>query len=134
MIKLAKKNNPSASFKVMDAKNLKNIKTNFNGVICGFTFPYLNKTEVSKLITTVAKLLPENGIFYISTMEDAYKNSKLISGSNDKSLSIFTYYYKAEFLIEILQKNNFTIEKLFRKEYPEKKDTSNDLIIIAKKF
>lgn len=134
MVELAKHNNPAVKFKLMNAKDISEIKSKFNAVMCGFTLPYLNKEEVFQLIKDVSELLEPKGIFYLSTMEDEYSKSKFISSSSDKNIGLFTYYHEADYLLEALQKNNFKIIEIFRKEYPEPKDTSKDLIIIANKI
>jgi len=133
MIALAKNNNPMAEFKILDAKNISEIKLKFNATMCGFILPYLDKEDVFKLITNISNLLEPQGIIYLSTMEDNYSKSKLISSSSDKNTGLFTYYHQADYLVEALQKEGFKIEVLKRKDYPEPKDTSKDLIIIAKK-
>lgn len=131
MIELAKKNNPLASFKIMDCKNIIELKTKFEAIVCGFTLPYLNKEETLKLLDDFSELLQANGILYLSTMEDDYIKSKIIHGSNTKGIGLFTYYHQADYLTENLQQNGFEILHLERKEYPEPKDNSKDLIIIA---
>ena len=133
MIALAKENNPSANFKVMDCKNVLQLKNKFEGVICGFILPYLSKEEVLKLFEDIALLLNPNGILYLSTMEDLYSKSKFIASSIDRNKGLFTYYHKADYLTENLQQKGFKIIHLERKDYPEPKDTSKDLIIIAMK-
>ncbi len=134
MIALAKKNLPSAEFKIMDCKNILSLNSKFNAIICGFTLPYLNKEEVLKLIQDISKLINDNGILYISTMEDDYEKSKYISSSIDKDSGLFTYYHQEYFLTNELEKNGFNIIKTQHKDYPEPKDDSKDLIIIAKKL
>jgi len=134
MIQLAKKNNPSSEFKVMNCKNILNINLMFDAILCGFTLPYLNKQEVLKLIEDASNLIKSKGILYLSTMEDSYKNSKIITSSSDKNIGLYTYYHEIGYLTEFLQKNGFNILNILRKEYPEKRDDSNDLVLIAKKI
>ena len=134
MIQLARINNPSASFKEMDCKNISEIKLKFDAIICGFTLPYLTKEEASKLIEDASVLLNPNGILYLSTMEDFYSKSKLKSPSSNESIALFTYYHEADYLSEFLQKNNFKILEILRKDYPEQNDDSKDLILIANKL
>ena len=50
MIELAKVNNPSAEFKVMDSREISLLKKSFDAVICGFLLPYLSKEESIQLI------------------------------------------------------------------------------------
>ncbi|MFT4802396.1 MAG: hypothetical protein ACI93N_002174, partial [Flavobacteriaceae bacterium] len=45
-----------------------------------------------------------------------------------------TYYHQEKYLSETLLENGFIIIKKTRKEYPEPKDDSKDLIIIGKKL
>ncbi len=134
MIELAKKNNPSANFEVMDCKKLKSLTSRFDGIMCGFTLPYLNKSEVKRLITDASEIINDNGILYLSTMEDAYDKSKIISSSTNKNSGVFTYYHQEDYLSKALLENDFKILNIQRKEYPEPKDESRDLIIIAQKL
>lgn len=134
MIELAKNNLPLAEFKVMDCKNILELNSKFNAIMCGFTLPYLNKEEAIKLIQDISKLINNNGVLYLSTMEDDYEKSKYISSSIDKNSGLFTYYHQEDYLSKELEKNGFKIIKTQHKDYPEPKDDSKDLIIIAKKL
>ena len=131
MIKLAKNNNPTATFKLMDCKNILQLKAKFDAIVCGFTLPYLNKKEAFKLIEDASELINPNGLLYVSTMEDDYEKSKIITRSDDKSIGLFTYYHQADYLTERLQQKGFKIVHLERKDFPDAKDSSKDLIIIA---
>src|SRR5687767_9736318 len=42
MIALAQQNNPSASFSVMDCRDIDRIEKQFDGIVCGFCMPYLS--------------------------------------------------------------------------------------------
>lgn len=134
MIKLAITNNPSASFEVMDCRTIQQINKRFEGIICGFTLPYLNKKEAKQLIFDASEIIRDNGILYLSTMEDDYEKSKIITSSTNKNSGVFTYYHQEDFLVNQLENNGFKIIKTQRKNYPEPKDDSKDLIIIAQKL
>ncbi len=69
---------------------------------------YLTRYEALQLIKDASGILLK-GILYLSTMEDNYSNSKIISPSNNKNIGLFTYYHEVEYLSEFLQKNNFNI-------------------------
>lgn len=133
MIELAANNNPLAKFKLLDCKDITDLNLKFNAIMCGFTLPYLTKQETIQLIEDASEIILPNGILYLSTMEDYYKNSKIITSSTNKDIGLFTYYHQADYLKEAIKKSNFTLKLEIRKEYPEKKDTSNDLILIARK-
>lgn len=131
MIDLAKINNPTANFQVMDCRNIDSLDKNFDAIMCGFCLPYLSKKETSKLILDTSNLLNSGGIFYLSTMENDYSKSTFKKGSSGDE--IFMHYYSADFLKNELSKNNFQILHLDRKEYFHNEEKTTDLIIIAQK-
>ncbi len=132
MIELAKINNPNADFKVMDCMKIGTIQQRFNAILCGFCLPYLSKQECSKLIKDSSKLLLNNGLFYLSTMEDDYEKSSYRKGSTGDEL--FMHFYPADYLTKTLTEHQFEILKLQRICYPAADGTTTtDLILIAKK-
>jgi len=135
MLQLAKNNNPSANFKLMDCKNIHNINTSFDGIMSGFCLPYLSKEEVSTFIKNSYYLLNTKGILYISTMEDSYENSKEVGPSSGENESIYTHYYPEDYLKNVLHKNGFKILEIVHKEQLiETNNTeANDIILIAQK-
>ena len=134
MIELARANNPSAKYEVMDCKNLTSLSSNFDGIMCGFTLPYLNKNESKQLIKDASEIINKNGIIYLSTMEDVHEKSKIIGSKTIKNSGVFTYYHQENYLTKALTGNGFKIINIQRKDYPEVKDDSKDLIIIAQKL
>jgi 2-polyprenyl-3-methyl-5-hydroxy-6-metoxy-1,4-benzoquinol methylase len=132
MIKLAKKNNPSASFDIMDSRQIDEIKTKYDGIICGFCLPYLSQTDSQKLITDCYNLLNENGLIYISFVEgDPIKSDFQVSSSGDRT---YFYFYNLDDLTEQLKTNNFEQIKVFKVDY-KKVENKMDIhtILIAKK-
>ena len=130
MIELAQKNNPKATFQLMDCRAIGTIDKKYDAIMCGFCLPYLDKTETIKLIQDASNVLKPKGLLYLSTMEDDYDASGFRKGSTGEE--IFMHYYPAEFLTQTLQENNFTIIKTERKVYPANDGSSvTDLIIIA---
>ena len=79
MIDLAKKNNPKIEVQVLDCRNLKTISNKFDGIICGFTIPYLSKLDCLKLISDCNNLMIEEGTLYVS----------FVSGEYEKSIRVF---------------------------------------------
>ena len=70
MINLARLNNSTAEFLLMDCRKIGLLDKKFDGIMCGFCLPYLSKTAAVKLINDAAQLLNPNGVFYLSTMEE----------------------------------------------------------------
>lgn len=134
MLELASANNPTAEFKIMDCRSIDQLDKSYDGLVCGFCLPYLSKEESLKLIKDASERLNENGVLYISTMEDDYSKSSFKSSSSDGDKKVFTHYHEADYLLKSLEENEMTLLHLERKEYGDGKgELVKDLIIIAKK-
>ena len=91
MIELAKANNPTAHFRVMDSRNLSDLNHHYDAVFSSFCTPYLNSQEVENLIKDVSNCMNVGGLFHISTMEGERARSGLQTSS--KGDQIYIYYY-----------------------------------------
>ncbi len=132
MIELARNNNPTAEFIVMDGREINKLSNNYDAIICGFLLPYLSKSETSLLITRTTEKLNPKGFLYLSTMEDDYSKSGLRKGSSGDE--IYIHYYKEEYLTQALQGANLKIVRIERKSYTDKNNQdTTDLILIAQK-
>jgi 2-polyprenyl-3-methyl-5-hydroxy-6-metoxy-1,4-benzoquinol methylase len=134
MIDLAKINNPSATFQLMDCRDIDKLDKKYDAIMCGFCLPYLSKEESEKLISDASGLLRSDGVLYLSTMEDDYNKSGLESPSFGGEDKMYIHYHQADYLMNALNNKGFKIIDLQRKDYPEENETfTTDLIIIAKK-
>lgn len=134
MIKLAKANNPTTEFQIMDCRDIDKIRKKYDAIMCGFCLPYLSKEEALKLISDVSILLKSSGILYISTMEDDYNNSGWEGSSSGGKEKMFIHYHQADFLTKALTENGFDILDLQRLESPgDHSASSKDLMILAKR-
>ncbi len=131
MIELAKVNNPTAHFELLDLRKIAQLDKRFHGLVCGFGLPYLSKDEAIQFIADTDRLLHPEGLLYLSTMEDDNDQSRWQKGSTGDE--IFTYYHEAAYLTEALEKNGFRLRETFRKKYLHNEQNTTDLIIIAKK-
>ncbi len=132
MIRHAKENNPTATFSLMDCREIHNIKEQFDAILCGFCIPYLTKEDCYKFIKDSSNLLIKGGILYFSLIEDSYDKSEFLTGSTGDK--IFIYYHEITYLQEYLKEANFEIEMLQRIDYDQApKAPAIHLIIIAKK-
>lgn len=133
MITLAKTNNPQAKFEVMDCRQINMLNEKYDGIMCGFCLPYISKPETFKLIKDSAQLLKENGVLYLSTMEDDYEKSGLKKSSSGK-YETYQYFHEAAYLKQALEENGFRINTLKRQDYPVTNGAKVvDLILIAQK-
>ncbi len=132
MIELAKANNPTADFKVMDCRKINKLQSKFDGIICGFCFPYLSAFDSSKLVKDCGNFLNDNGILYISFVEGDYSKSGFqIASSGDRA---YFYFHTLENLTNELTNNNFETIKIHHKKYKKNIATEEvQTIIIARK-
>lgn len=131
MVALAKENNPTATFKVMDCRNISSVNKEFDAIICGFCTPYLSKADVINLIKDVREILKVDGMLYISTMEDEnYRSGFQTSSDGDQ---VYIHYHQYEHIEKNLKSNGFKIINVQRKQFPvENSDPTTDLFIYAK--
>ena len=115
MIELAKRNNPKASFAIMDCREISKIVTKYDGIICGFCLPYLSQIDSENLVSNAQNLLNDGGLLYISFVEgDPKKSDFRISSSGDR---IYFHYHDLDILKTQLSDNSFQDLKLFRVKY-----------------
>lgn len=137
MLQLALKNNPKATFRNMDCRDINFLYQEgkkYDGIIFGFGLPYISKEDAFKIIHDASKILNKKGLFYLSTMEDEYSKSDFVTSSSGE-FTLYMYYHEANYLIEELEKNNFEILKI--KKQPifqgDIQTDKQDLILIAQK-
>lgn len=131
MIALAKSNNPTAHFQLMDCRAISSLPKKFDGVVCGFGLPYLSKDEAIQFIIDSSQQLNKKGVLYISTMEGDNSKSGFKTGSTGDQM--FQNFHQADYLTKVLEENHFNISHLLRKEYFYNQQETTDLIIIATK-
>lgn len=132
MIELAKKNNPTARFAIMDIRQIDEIKTKYDGIICGFCLPYLSQTDIQKMIIDCYSLLNEEGVIYISFVEgNSDKSGFKTASTGDRT---FFYYYTLDDLTQQLSKNDFYPLKIFNVAFKrDETELENHTILIVKK-
>ncbi len=130
MLKLAKENNPTATFKVMDCRNIDTLTEKYDAILCGFCLPYLSKEDCEKFIKDCAYLLNAKGILYFSAIEGDYRKSAYETSSNGEH-SMFVYYHQEDYLTDYLKKNNFKVVDLSKKLYPKNNESSVHIIFTA---
>ena len=133
MIELARRNNPSAQFEVMDVRDIHNLGQSFDVVVCGFCFPYLSHSDVSKLISDSSHLLSANGLFYTSFVEGMPEQSGYISGSTGDQ--VYFYYHRLVAIAELLVLNGFEILRTDRVVYKRSDGTEQfHCLVTARKI
>ncbi|MBK6527929.1 MAG: class I SAM-dependent methyltransferase [Crocinitomicaceae bacterium] len=134
MLELARINNPSATFELMDCRDILKPAKKFDGLVFGFCFPYISKEDALQIISDAKKVLTEKGIIYISTMEDDYSKSDFKLPSSGVGPAAYIYYHQADYLTAALIENDFEILDLSRVDYPQPAGPPTiDLILIARR-
>lgn len=132
MIALAGINNPTATFALMDCRDIGKSDKSYDGIMCGFALPYLSKEEAIHLIRDASGILNPSGVLYISTMEDDYSKSGFRTGSQGDQ--IFMHFHQADYLIQALDDSGFALIDLQRVDIPEQEGSAKmDMLLIAVK-
>ncbi|ALD22276.1 class I SAM-dependent methyltransferase [Hymenobacter sp. DG25A] len=132
MLALARQNNPTVEFQLLDGRHISQLDRQYDAIMCGFFLPYLSKEEAVKLIHDAAALLTEDGTLYISTMEEDYSKSGLQYSSSGEAL--YMYFHQADYLLEALTESGFRDIEVQRLTTPGQNDTvTTDLLILAGK-
>ena len=132
MIALAGINNPTATFALMDCRDIGKSDKSYDGIMCGFALPYLSKEEAIQLIRDASGILNPSGVLYISTMEDDYSKSGFRTGSQGDQ--IFMNFHQADYLIQALDDSGFALIDLQRVDIPEQEGSAKmDMLLIAVK-
>jgi len=118
MITLAQKNNPNATFKVMDCRYIDTFTNLFNGIMVGFCLPYLSKNDGAIFIQNCSNLLSKKGILYLSFIESDMHYSKYTTGINGEGMLF--HYYALNDLKKIFINNQLQITQTTHKNYTTK--------------
>jgi ubiquinone/menaquinone biosynthesis C-methylase UbiE len=133
MVLIARRNNPEASFEVMDSKNLSWLKQSFDGIVCSFLLPYLSLTETEELFKVIYKKLEPQGVLYLGAIEGDYASSGFKKGSSGDE--IFMHYYDEATLLEKLHVAGFEILKTEHIFYPMADGSKEkDILMVARKI
>ena len=132
MIELAEANNPTASFQVMDIRQIDQIESKFDGLICGFCLPYLSEMDCLKLVADSHNLLNQDGLLYISFVEgDPTKSGFQTASSGDR---VYFYYHELENVKKALIESNFHDFQIFKVKYKRSENQiETHTILIAKR-
>lgn len=115
MLALAKQNLPDVAFQLLDALNISQLKSSFDGIFCGFCLPYLNKEDCMAFLIDSHALLNPNGLLYFSVIEGDYNNSGYQTRSTGDTM--FVHYYREAFFKDQLINLGFQDLHIFKKSY-----------------
>jgi cyclopropane fatty-acyl-phospholipid synthase-like methyltransferase len=131
MLELARLNNPTARFELLDSRDIVQLKTSFDAIVAGFCLPYLSQGETADFIQQSYHSLNADGLLYLSFVEGDPAQSDFKSGSGGR---VYFNYHPLEQLLATLRQANFDQIQLFKVPY-KVNDAGNDIhtIVIARK-
>lgn len=131
MVARARLNNPTATFDVMDCREISTLSQMFDGIAAGFCLPYLSREDVATFISDARAMLNADGILYVSFMEGDYAASGLQTRNNVDW--VCTYYHDADLMIETLKATGFEVIELIRKPFErDGEPDASDVFIYAR--
>lgn len=134
MLELARANNPSATFEVLDCRNIADLRATYNGIACAFCLPYITAVEMVRLVDDAYRALTIGGVLYLSTMQGDPNKSAFTMPSTGRGEPVFMQYYTAEMITDALVRAGFQIEHLSRAStIASDGSLSTDLLVVAKK-
>ncbi|GET23122.1 class I SAM-dependent DNA methyltransferase [Prolixibacter denitrificans] len=134
MVALARKNNPSAEFAVMDMREIGTFSETFDGIICGFGLPYLSEADAAKLFSDAHRLLNDKGVVYISFVDGAPAQSGF--KADNEGNRIYFWFHRLDTILQQLNDAGFELQKTFEVPYKTNEtETNTDIhtILIAQK-
>lgn len=134
MVALAKKNNPTAHYRIQDCRNIATLDQKFDAVFAAFVLPYLTKEECKKLIVDCIALLTDKGGLYLSTMEGDNSASGFETASFSPEHKVHIQYHQEDFIEGYLAQSGFELIHSIKQPCPEPDGRIfTDMIFIAKK-
>lgn len=133
MVQLAMANNPTANFRVMDVKQIHQLKFNYDGIVAGFCIPYLSAEETFHLISSAYDLLHKNGVLYLSFVE----GNAIQSGfkSNSEGDQVYFHYHQLATLKAEMLRLGFKEPQIFEVDFPRSASEKEiHTIMIAEKL
>ena len=131
MIELAKLNNPTGHFAVMDCRQINKLYSKYDGIIVGFCLPYLSEIECNELLFNSSQLLNDNGLLYISFVEGNPSKSDFKTSVNGR---VYFHYHELSHIQSQLSCLRFGDIKIIKVKYKiSETEFDTHTILIAKK-
>lgn len=112
MIKIAKKEVPSANFIVLDLDNIDNLQDNFDGIFMQAVLLHIPKKEIISKLKKIINKLKNGGYLYIAVKEKRKNGSEEeVKTENDYGYDyerFFSYFNKKE-VMDFMEKIGLTI-------------------------
>lgn len=115
MVQLAKRNNPGVDVQVLDCRNLNSLNTRFEGIICGFTIPFLSQHDCAIMLAECSRLLAESGVLYLSFVAGDSSHSCFKKATTEDR--VYFHYHELDTIKQDLALNHLAVEDIFTTEF-----------------
>ena len=116
MIQKATEMTPGFIGHTMKIQDFYKLDEMYDGIVCGFGFPYLDHQEVETCIETCYSKLNGNGLLYISFVEGTSEIPEIKTGPNGHRIHF--YYHQTKVIKDNLEKAGFLILRSWIIPYP----------------
>lgn len=130
MVAIAKKNNLSANFGVMDMRQAGQLATKFDAIVCGFCFPYMSPDEALTFIADAHHLLSDCGLLYVSFVAgNPDKSGFQVGGNGDR---VFFNYHDLDILTNAFIECGFDVATPITVDYKGNQTEVHTILIATK--
>jgi len=131
MLELAKKNAPAAKIAELDCRDILSLGQKFDAIVAAFCMPYLTLEEAQLFIQDCSKMLHEDGMLYLSTMEGEADRCGVKLPSSGIGPGTYMAFYTENFLRTNLENVGFSVTFCERAQQSPESDI--DLLLIARR-
>ncbi|NVJ58863.1 MAG: class I SAM-dependent methyltransferase [Gammaproteobacteria bacterium] len=132
MLELARRNVPSAQFKIKDCREMGDLGTKFDAAIFSFGLNYLSSDDVIRFFNSLNANLSQSGLLYLSSITGNPEGSGLSTSSSGER--VFQFYRTPEQIVELIEAAGYSILYTAKLSSPDNaSDKTEDLVTIARR-
>ncbi|HCJ67693.1 MAG TPA: hypothetical protein DHV62_10375 [Elusimicrobia bacterium] len=131
MIEIAKRNNPTATFRIMDMHELNYSDNEFDGIMALESLIHLPKSEVRTIITDLCRILKPGGVILLALQKG--KGEKIISFPFQKEKKCLLTLFTIDEMKNLLSESGFKVVYSTTRKPVPMEYRFDKLVIIAEK-
>lgn len=134
MVEIARENFPNCNWSVLNCRDILSLERDgpFDAAVIGFCIPYLDDSNVDKLIDDVYHLLANNGVLYLSFVPGSPEQSEF--KSNKSGQRVYFHYHEESRINQLLISHGFRVSNFFHVDFPRPENVNEiHAVILARK-
>lgn len=132
MIAFARKTVEGINFFVKDARNIDDLRHDYNGIIAGFCLPYLRTEELDHFFENLRLISQSNAVIYIST-HYSDENLYTIQKSSDGKVEMAVSFHDKKYLEDLFLAYDFNKWQYLSIDYIQQNKVEKHSIYLLKK-